>query len=153
MKVLTLGDEAAGTVDTGGVELHELKVLQGETGTRNHRVTVTRARMRTRAGEVRTAVTTGREDGLVRTEAVKRTVFHVERDDTDALAVLHNQVKGKVLDEEVGVVTEGLAVECVEESVTGTVGGGSTTVRLTTLTVLERLPAESALVDLALLGS
>ena len=42
------------------------------------------------------------------------TILHVERDDTDTLAVLHDQVKREVLDEEVGVVAEGLAIECVQ---------------------------------------
>lgn len=36
---LTLSDETAGTVDTCGVGLHELKILQGQASTRNHRVT------------------------------------------------------------------------------------------------------------------
>ena len=57
---LTLGDETTGTVDASGVELHELEILQRKARTRNHRVTVTRARVRTRAAEVRTAVPTGR---------------------------------------------------------------------------------------------
>ena len=86
----------------------------------------------------------------MRTETVERAVFHVQSHDTDALAALHDEVKGEVLDEEVGVVTEGLAVECVEECVAGTVRRRSTTVRLTALAKLQRLSTESALVDLAL---
>lgn len=48
-------------------------------------------------------------------------------------------------------MTEGLAVEGVEKGMSGTVCRGSAAVRLTTLAVLERLTAERALVDLALL--
>jgi hypothetical protein len=44
-------------------------------------------------------------------KAVEGTVFHVECDDTDTLAVLHDQVEGKVFDEEVGVMSERLAIE------------------------------------------
>ena len=55
-------------------------------------------------------------------------VFHVQSNDTHALAVLHDQVEGKVLDEEVGVVTQRLAVERVQVGITGTVNDGCTTV-------------------------
>lgn len=55
----TLCDQAAGAVDTGGVELHELEVLQGEARTGDHGVTVTGAGVRGGTGEVRSPVTTG----------------------------------------------------------------------------------------------
>ena len=87
----------------------------------------------------------------MRTETVERAVFHVQSHDTDAFAALHDEVKGEVLDEEVGVVAEGLAVEGMEEGMAGTVGGSSAAIRLTTLAVLQRLATEGALVDLALL--
>ena len=119
------------------MELHELEVLQGETGTRNHGVTVTRASVCTRAGEVCATVAAGGENGLVRAEAVERAVLHVKRHDTDTLAALHDEVEREVLDEEVSVVTEGLTVERVEEGMAGTVGSGSATIRLATLAVLE----------------
>ena len=111
---LTLGDETASAIDTGRVELHELEILERETGARDHGVTVTRASVCGRAGEVRASVTAGGEDGLVRTEAVQGAVLHVERDDTGALAILHDQIESEVLDEEVGVVAEGLAIERVQ---------------------------------------
>lgn len=150
---LTLSDETASTVDTRRVELHELKILQGQAGTRNHRVTVTRASVRTRAAEVRSPVTTGGQDSLVCTEAVEGAILHVQRDDTNAFAVLHDEIECEVLDEEVGVVPEGLAVERVEESVPGTIRRRCAAVGLATLAVLQRLTAESTLVDLALLRS
>ena len=149
----TFRDQTASTVDTSGVELHELKVLQRKTSTGNHGVTVAGASVCTRAGEVRATVATSSKNGLVRTEPVEGTVLHVERDDTNTLAVFHDQVKREVLNEEVGVVPEGLAVERVEEGVAGTVGSSSASVRLTTLAELERLATERTLVDLALRGS
>ena len=69
-------------------------------------------------------------------EAVEGTIFHIECNDTDTLAVLHDQVEGKVFDEEVGVMAERLAVEGMEQGVTSTVGGGCTAVCLTTFTIL-----------------
>ena len=147
----TLSDQATSTVDTRWVELDELEILEGKTGTSNHGVTVTRARVRRGAAEVRSSVPTRRENGLVRAEAVKGAVLEVEGDHTHTLAVLHDEIEREVLDKEVGVVAEGLAVEGMEEGVTGTVGGGGATVRLTTLAVLQRLATEGALVDLALL--
>ena len=133
------------------MELNELEVLQRETSTGNHGVTVARACMRASAAEVGTSVTTSGQDGLVSTEAVQSTVLHVQCDDTDTLAVLHDEVEGEVFDKEVGVVSERLAIEGVQKSVSGTVSGGSATVSLATLSKFQRLTTESALVDLALL--
>ena len=135
------------------MELHELEVLQWQTGTGDHGVAVSRAGVRAGAAEVRASVTARREHGLVRAEPMKGAVFRAERDDTDTLAVLHDQVQGEVLDEEVGVVTEGLAVEGVEKGMTGTVSGSSATVCLATLAKLQGLTTEGALVDLAFLGT
>lgn len=149
----TFGNEAASTVDTGWVELDELQILQRKAGTSDHSVAITRASVCTCAAEVGTSITTSRQNGLVGTETVEGTILHVQSNDTDTLAILHDQVKGEVLDEEVRVVTEGLAVEGVEESVTGTVSGSGASVRLTTLAEFQRLAAEGALVYLALLGS
>jgi hypothetical protein len=80
-------------------------------------------------------------------------VLHVQSDHTDTLAVLHEQVERKVFDEEVGVVSEGLTVQGVQDGVTGSVSGGGTSVCLSTLSILERLSTESPLVDLSFLGS
>lgn len=149
----TFGNETASAVDTGRVELYELEILQRKAGTSNHSVTVTRTCVCTRAAEVGTSVTTSCQNSLVRAEAVEGAVLHVQGNDTDTLAILHDQVKGEVFDEEVGVVTEGLAVQSVKKSVTGTVGSGSATVRLAALAKLQRLTTEGPLVDLAFLRS
>lgn len=133
------------------MELHELQILEGQTGTGDHGITVTRAGVRTCAAEVRTPITTSREDGLVCPEAVERAVLHIQCDDADTLAVLHDQVEREVFNEEVRVVAEGLAVEGVEKGMSGTVRRGSAAVRLATLAELERLTTERTLVDLALI--
>lgn len=86
-------------------------------------------------------------------EAVERTVFHVERNDTNTLAILHDQVQGKVFNEEIRVVSQRLAVKGVEESVASTVSSRGATVRLTTFAILQRLTTKGTLVDLPLLGT
>lgn len=50
-------------------------------------------------------------------------------------------------------MAERLAIERVEERVTGPVGGSSAAVGLAALAELERLATERALVDLAVLGA
>ena len=66
---------------------------------------------------------------------------------------VHDEIESKVLDEKVGVVSERLSVQGVEDGVAGSVSGGSTSVSLSALSKVERLSTESSLVDLALLGS
>ena len=148
-----LGDEAAGAVDTGGVELDEFEILVGETGASDHGHSVTSTGVRGGAREVGTSVSTGGKDGLVGAEAVEGTVFLVVGEDTDTLAVLHEEIEGEVLNEVVGVVAERLAVESVEEGMSGTVSGGAASVCLTTLSEILRLTTESTLVDLSILRS
>ena len=148
-----LGDQAASAVNTSGVELNELHVLVGKTGTSDHSHTVTSASVGRSAREVSTTVSTSGENGVVGAEAVESTVLLVVGNDTLALAVLHDQVNGEELDEVVGVVPKRLAVESVQKSVSGTIGGGAAAVGLTTLAVVLALTTESTLVNLALVGS
>jgi hypothetical protein len=151
--VLTFGNQATGTVNTSGMELHKLQILQRQTSTGDHGIAITRASVCGRAREVGPSVTTSRENGLVGTETVKGSVLHVEGNDTDTLAVLHNQVQGEVFDKVLRVMSQGLAVECVENGVAGTVGSGGASVSLATLAELERLSTKGTLVDLAFLRS
>ena len=58
-----------------------------------------------------------------------------------------------VLDEVGGVVGQGAAVQGVKHGVAGTIGSGSRTVGLTTLTVVLGLTSESALVDLTVVAT
>lgn len=133
------------------MELHELQILEWQTRPRNHRIPVTRASMRARAAEIRPSIPSGGQDRLMCTEPVQSTVLHIQGDHTDALAVLHNEVERKVLDEEVCVVPERLAIERVQECVACSVCGSGAAIRLPALAKLERLSAEGTLVNLALL--
>ena len=100
------GDQHAGAIDPGRVELHELHVLERQPGAQHHGIAVAGADMRGCAGEIGTAVAAGGEDGLMRPEAVQRAVLHGERDHAAAAAlVVHDQVDGEIFDEELGRVT------------------------------------------------
>jgi hypothetical protein len=87
------------------VELNKFQILQRKASTSNHCITITRTRVRTRAAEIGTTVTTGCEDRLMGPETVQCTVLHIERNDSNTLAILHNQVQSKVFDEEIRVVS------------------------------------------------
>ena len=143
-----LGDEAASSVDTGGVELHELRVLQRDARTHAHCVAVSRACVGAGGREVRAAIATRGNDGVVGTDAVDGAVLHVHGDDAAAVIAVHEQVKGEVLDHVGRVVREGASIQSVQQRVAGAVCGASAAVGLAALAELERLPAEGALVDL-----
>ena len=55
----TLRDQATGAVNTGGVELHKLLILQRQARPSDHGVAVARARVRGSRAKVRPAVSTG----------------------------------------------------------------------------------------------
>lgn len=93
--------------------------------------------MSTRATEICASVSAGSQNSFMGPEAVKSAVLHVKCNDTDTFAALHDQVECEELNEKVGVVAQRLAIECVKESMTCTVGGGGATIRLSTLSVLE----------------
>ena len=107
--------------------------------------------MRASAAEVGTAVSASSKDGLVCAESVESAILHVEGDDTNTLTILHDQIQSEVFDEKVGVVSERLTVEGMQQSMPSSVSSSSTTVCLTTLSVFERLTTESALINLSLL--
>ena len=105
------------------MELHELHVLQWQAGTQHHATAVTRAGMRGGAGEIDASIAAGRQDGGVGTEAMHLALRHVERDDTATLAVLHDEIDGEILDEELRGVLERLLVQRVQHRVTGAIRG------------------------------
>jgi hypothetical protein len=132
---------------TGRMELHELEILVGQLGPRDHGGAVAGAGVGGGAGEVGAPVAAGREDRILRPEAVQSPVLEAEGDYAPALALLHEQVQGEVLHEVVAVVAEGLPVEGVEEGVTRPVGDATAPMGLTALAELQRLAPERALVD------
>jgi len=131
------------------MELNEFKILQWQSGTNNHSITITRTCMCGCAAEVSTTISTSGQNCLMSPETMQCAVLHVHGNDTNAFAVLHDQVHSEVLNEEVGVMTQRLTIESVQESVTCTIGSGSASVGLTSFSVLQRLTAKGTLVDLA----
>lgn len=142
----TFGDQAASAIDTSRVELNKLEILVGESSTGDHGHTVTSTCVCRRTREVGTTVPTSGENSVVGVESVDGSVFLVVSNDTLADTVLHDQVSRKVLDEVVGVVSEGLAVKGVQKSVTSSVGSGTAPVCLTTLAELLTLTTKGTLV-------
>ncbi len=119
------------------MKLHEFKILQRQPCTRNHSITIARARVRARAAKVSPSISASGKDGFVCTEAVEGTIFHVEGNNTDALAILHYKVERKVFDEKVRIVTQGLAIEGMQQCMTSTVSRSGAAVSLSTLSVLQ----------------
>lgn len=131
------------------MELNEFQILQRQTGAGDHGVTISRTSVSTRTTEVGTAITSGGQNSLVSTEAVEGSILHVQGDDANTFAVLHNEVKSKIFNEEVSVVFERLSVERVEDGVSRSICSSSATVSLTALAVLEGLTTKRPLVDFA----
>ena len=110
----TLGDQAAGREDAGGMELDEFHVLGRQPGAQYHARAVAGAGVRRGAGQVGTPVSTGCQDNLLGTEAMDAAVFQVPGHHAAANALLvHDQVEREVLDEEFHVVLQALLVQCV----------------------------------------
>mmetsp|Transcript_11997 Transcript_11997/g.21516 ORF Transcript_11997/g.21516 Transcript_11997/m.21516 type:complete len:570 (-) Transcript_11997:118-1827(-) len=149
-----LSNQATSTVDTGRVELNELKILERNSGTGSHGITVTSASVGRGGREVSAPVTTSGKDGLVGLEAVKGAILHAEGNDTTAdTLVVHDEVEGKVLDVEIAVPPHGLTIESVEHGVTSTISGAGATVSLATPTVVKGLTTEGTLINLSILST
>ena len=69
------GDEHAGAVDAGRVELHELHVLQRQAGAQHHGVAVAGAGVGRGAREVGAAVAARRQDRLLGAESMDGAVI------------------------------------------------------------------------------
>ena len=146
------GDQAARTIDTRRVELHELHVLQRQTRPQHHGVAIAGAGVRRGAGEIGPPVTARRKNHLVGPEAVQPSRRKVDRDDAAARAVLHDQVDREILDVELGVVLQRLLVKRVQHRMAGPVGRRAGALRRA-LAEVRRHAAERPLVDAAVLGT
>jgi hypothetical protein len=69
-------------------------------------------------------------------ESVKSAILLVVGKDTLAFSIFHNQIKSKVLDEVVCVVSQRLTVERVEEGMSSSIGSSAAPVCLPALSVL-----------------
>ncbi len=95
------------------MKLNKLHVLEGETSTSNHSISISGTRMSGGTRKIRTSIPTRRQNSLMGAEPVQSAVFQTQRQDTATFTVLHDQVESEVFDKVVGVVAKGLAVEGV----------------------------------------
>ena len=148
-----LGDEAAGAVNPGRMELDEFHVLQRQAGAQRHRAAVAGLGVGAGAGMINAPVAAGGEDRGLRPEAMQCAVVELERDHAAAGAlIVHDQVDGEELDVEFGGMAQRLAVHGVQHGVAGAVGGGAGALRLA-LAEVHGHAAERSLIDLAVLGA
>ena len=149
----TFGHQAAGAVDPGRVELDELHVLQGQAGSKHHRVAIAGAGVGGGAREVGPAIPARREHGHVGAEPVQGTVIEVPgKDAPTGAVVVHEEVERDVFDEEFRVVAQALLVERVQDGVTGAIRRGAGSLGRAFAEV-GRHSAERALVDPPVLGA
>ena len=149
-----LGDQAAGAVNSGRVELDELHVLQRQPGAQHHRIAVAGAGVGRGAGEIRPAISAGGENHDMSAKPMQSAVFEVPRHDPAADAfIVHDQVERKVLDEEFGVMAHALLVERMDDRVPGSVGGGAGAPGRIAFAVVPHMAAERPLVDPPVLGA
>uniref|UniRef100_A0A2M4C618 Putative secreted protein n=1 Tax=Anopheles marajoara TaxID=58244 RepID=A0A2M4C618_9DIPT len=146
----TFRDKTSGTVDTGRVELHKLQILRRQPSTCHHRSTITGTGMSRGAGEVRPSIAARRQHRVLGAEPMDATVLEVHGNHTDTLAILHQQIHRKVLDEVVTIVAQRLTVQRVEQRVTGTIGDAAATMCLASLAILQTLATKCPLIDLAI---
>ena len=88
----------------------------------------------------------------MRAKPVQCALRHVERDDAATLAIFHDEVEGKILDEELGVVLQRLLIQGVQHGVAGAVGRRAGALR-DALAEVRGHAAEGPLIDLALFGA
>ena len=144
------GDQAAGAIDAGGVELDEFVILQGQPGAGDHAVAVAGAGMGRGAGKIGAPVTACRQHHQMGVETVNGAVVQVPGDDALAFPVLvHDQVDGEVFDEEFGVLFQALLVKRVQHGMAGPVGGGAGALH-GGLAEITHMAAEGPLIDFTL---
>jgi len=151
-----LGDEDAQAREARGVELHELHVLQRQAVAEGDGHAVTGEGVRVGGGLEDLARAAGGEDHGLGLEHVQLTggelVGHHTGRATPLRGVHHDEVQHVVLVEELHVVLDARLVEGLQDHVTGAVGRVARAAH-GVLAVVAGVPAEAALVDLALGGA
>jgi len=80
---------------------------------------------------------------------VQSAIGHVDADHSNACAVVHNQVEQKLLHEEVAVLAKSTSEEGVQHGVSCPVRHTAGALGLASFALLQGLPSEGPLVDLA----
>ena len=150
----TFCDQAARTIDAGGVELHEFHVLQRQTRTRHHAATVAGAGVGAGCAEIGAAIAAGGQHDHLGAEQVQGAVVQLPAHHALAFALFgHDQVDGEIFDEELGLLLQRLAVQRVQNRVAGPVGSGACALHGGAFAEFGGVAAERALVNLALVGA
>src|ERR1700730_6865272 len=147
------GNEAACTVNSRGMELDELHVLQGKPCAQHHGVAVAGAGVRRGAGEISPAVAAGCENNELRTKAVNCPVVEFQADNATAAAVFHDEIDCEELNEEFRSKAQRLTIERVQHCMAGAVSRRTSPLRGRPLAKVGRHPAKRALVNAAVLGA
>jgi len=100
------GHQAASTLNAGGVELNELQVLVVQPCASDGCIAIPSASVCAGATLLGSPLPARGQHGVFSSEAVDGTIRHVHADDSDALAVLHDEVQEELLHEEVAVETQ-----------------------------------------------
>ena len=150
----TLRDEDAGTIDPGRMELHEFHVLERQSRARDHSAAISGAGMGGGRGVVCSPIAAGRENDRLGAERVQGSVIQVPGNDPFASAILrHEEIECEKLDEKLRAVPERLAVERVQDGVSGAVRGGAGALHRRALAEILHVPAERPLVDTPVTGA
>ena len=104
------------------------------------------------AGEIGPAIAAGGQDDELGAEPMQGAIVELPGGDALAGPVVHDQVKGEILDEKLHRVAQGLAIEGVQNRVAGAVGGGAGALDRPFTIVLGHA-AKGALIDAALIGA
>ena len=148
----TFGDQAAGTVNASGVELNKLHVLERQTGPQGHTAAVAGAGMGAGGREIGAAITARGQDHQLGLETVQGAVIQLPGGNAPADAFVHDQVEAEILDEELSVLGQGLAIHGVQHGVTSAVSGGAGTLDRR-FTEIAGHAAKGALIDLTIGGA
>merc|ERR1719348_585299 len=141
------------SVDTSWVELDKLHVLVGKSGSGDHGGAVTCAGVRGGGREVGLASAACGHHSVLGAESVNGSVLKTKSNDSAAFSILHQQVKSKVFNEVVTVISQTLTVKCVKKTVPSSVSNTAASVSLTSFAVLVALASKCSLIDLTLGGS
>mmetsp|Transcript_22976 Transcript_22976/g.35408 ORF Transcript_22976/g.35408 Transcript_22976/m.35408 type:complete len:259 (+) Transcript_22976:781-1557(+) len=148
----SLGNQTSGPVDTGGMKLHKLRILIGQTGPHGHGIPVSCTSMCACAAEVGSTVPSRGQYSVFGMDPMEGPILHIQRRDTrtDAL-IVHHQIHGKVFDEVRSIKRQRSAIQSMQHGMTGTVGRTGTPIRLTAFPKVQTLPTKGSLINLAIL--
>ena len=147
----TLGNQTAHAINAGGVKLHKFHILQRQTGAQHHAIAVARAGMGRRRREIGAAITAGCQNCLMGAETVNGAIFHRECHHAAAHTIFHDQIKGKILDEEFRLVAQRLAIQRMQHGMARAVGSSAGALGRRAVAEILHHAAERALINPAIL--